>query len=524
MTPLPGRRLPGPGRGVRRRPMPVSATEGDPAAAPPASIAADPAAKVDEFIRGVFDPLALRVARIHEEIQQLLRLHREVYDGIELATEQVQDKRIDFLEAGPQVTVADIFIEFALVFLLESQLAGAILRRVFRFAGDAATAALIMKRPERLRKFQEIQKKIQVARGSQRNTLDAGAEISAELRKQRAIENSLSATPADKDNARREVERLTQAQEANNRRRREQERIQERAEAALKRPPKLASQRLSEFFAETDNLVDSGVATAKAGVSAGKVADTNKPLPGALDSIGVQIKRLAQNELRDMEAYLEMAAADADMLSHIALRNPFLSQACYDLASEILAGLASSDETKDTEQITDIKQTIALEFEKLIWALLVADRFYPELKRKEATHVAAGPGEKAAAASEALAPEVQALFTKAPPLMEDYFRNRFFLGSRSTGARSSSACAQHKLEFLESTKSGFNPLKVIQLVPKRPRSRKATASLRKAFRSSCREEELTSILPCRRGNIEATPIDVRAQRSGRPRCGSSAPA
>ena len=444
--------------------------EGDPAAAPPASTPADPAAKVDEFIRGVFDPLALRVARIHEEIQQLLRLHREVYDGIELATEQVQDKRIDFLEAGPQVTVADIFIVFVLfVPPLESQLAGAILRRVFRFAGDAATAALIMKRPERLRKFQEIQKKIQVARGSQRNTLDAGAEISAELRKQRAIENSLSATPADKDNARREVERLTQAQEANNRRRREQERIQERAEAALKRPPKLASQRLSEFFAETDNLVDSGVATAKAGVSAGKVADTNKPLPGALDSIGVQIKRLAQNELRDMEAYLEMAAADADMLSHIALRNPFLSQACYDLASEILAGLASSDETKDTEQITDIKQTIALEFEKLIWALLVADRFYPELKRKEATHVAAGPGEKAAAASEALAPEVQALFTKAPPLMEDYFRNRFFPGKQIDGRTIFQCLRQHKLEFLESTKSGFNPLKVIQLVPKRPR-------------------------------------------------------
>jgi hypothetical protein len=459
-------------------PLEVSATEGDPAAEPPVSIAADPAAEAHEFVGTVHvpllgDPLALRVARIHEEIQKLLRLHREVYDGIELATEQVQDKRIDFLEAGPQVTVADILIEFALVFFLESPLAGALLRRAFRFAGDAATSKLIIQRTERLRRLQET---AQIARGSQRNTLDAGAEISAALRKQRAIENSRSATPTEKHNASREVVKLRQAQEANNIERRKQEQIQERAEAAIKKPPKLAPERLREFFAENANLVDSAVGTAKAGVSAGKVADTKKPLPGALDSIGVQIKRLAQNELRDMEAYLEMAAADADMLSHIALRSPFLSQACYDLASDMLAGLASFDETKDTEQITDIKQTISLEFEKLIWALLVADRFrvppipYPA---DRTARVAAGPGEKAAAASEPLAKELQAKLAEAPRLMEDYFRDRFFPGQKIDGAKIFECLRECKRRFLEKNKSGSNPIKVIQLVPKQPKDPKA---------------------------------------------------
>lgn len=51
-------------------------------------------------------------------------------DGAILAAEQVQDKRLELLEQGPEVTGFDIFMDFALTFILESPLAGKIFRAI----------------------------------------------------------------------------------------------------------------------------------------------------------------------------------------------------------------------------------------------------------------------------------------------------------------------------------------------------------------------------------------------------------
>src|SRR5690349_4225819 len=54
-----------------------------------------------QLLEGLDDPIPLTIAGIHDEIERLLLLHRSVYDGIELAADQVQDKQIEFLQQGP---------------------------------------------------------------------------------------------------------------------------------------------------------------------------------------------------------------------------------------------------------------------------------------------------------------------------------------------------------------------------------------------------------------------------------------
>ena len=58
-----------------------------------------------------------------ERIQALL-------DGAVLAAEQVQDKRIEMLERGPEVSGSDVFMEFAITLILESPLAAALLKGI----------------------------------------------------------------------------------------------------------------------------------------------------------------------------------------------------------------------------------------------------------------------------------------------------------------------------------------------------------------------------------------------------------
>jgi hypothetical protein len=57
------------------------------------------------------------------EARQLESVH-VITDAAILAAEQVQDKRLEVLEKGPEVSGFDIFLEFALTFVLESNLIG----------------------------------------------------------------------------------------------------------------------------------------------------------------------------------------------------------------------------------------------------------------------------------------------------------------------------------------------------------------------------------------------------------------
>ena len=62
-------------------------------------------------------------AQQNEQIQVVL-------DGAELAAEQVQDKRLELLEAGPEVTLEDAIWDFVWVFVTETPLVGAALGAV----------------------------------------------------------------------------------------------------------------------------------------------------------------------------------------------------------------------------------------------------------------------------------------------------------------------------------------------------------------------------------------------------------
>src|SRR5260221_1308354 len=122
------------------------------------------------------DPITILVAQIHEEIKQILRVHRDIYDGIDLATEQVQDKRIEFLEAGPEVTLADFFIEVALTFLLTSPLLGNWIKSSFRFIGASAVAS-------RVARLQRLEQAVQQTRGPEADILKEIGGIRTQLAK-----------------------------------------------------------------------------------------------------------------------------------------------------------------------------------------------------------------------------------------------------------------------------------------------------------------------------------------------------
>src|SRR5262245_36053720 len=87
--------------------------------------------------RAVSDPhareeaiLLLKTAAV-DQIESL----QTMLDAAVLAAEQVQDKRLELLEEGPEVTAVDIFIEFAIVFALDVKLVG-------RFVGSITKQAL----------------------------------------------------------------------------------------------------------------------------------------------------------------------------------------------------------------------------------------------------------------------------------------------------------------------------------------------------------------------------------------------
>jgi hypothetical protein len=68
------------------------------------------------------------LAFVRQSSARQLELAQAVMDGAILAAEQVQNKRLEILELGPEVTGFDILLDFALTFALESPLAGKILR------------------------------------------------------------------------------------------------------------------------------------------------------------------------------------------------------------------------------------------------------------------------------------------------------------------------------------------------------------------------------------------------------------
>ena len=143
----------------------------------------------------------------------------------------------------------------------------------------------------------------------------------------------------------------------------------------------ITGDKVKKLFEETHKIVEEhgieyGLAAAKgieraATKSEGGEEKTNEPSDEAHYSIGVQLKSLAQTHLRNMELYLGLAAADADLLQSISLVEPVLVPDCFNLLSEMLDALAHL-KAKD-EQPQNVKVDVMRAFEKLIWSLLLKE-------------------------------------------------------------------------------------------------------------------------------------------------------
>ena len=72
------------------------------------------------------------IAFIRQSAAKQVESIQAIMDGATLAGEQVQDKRLELLERGPEVTGLGILWEFALTFVLESNLVGKSLRFLTR--------------------------------------------------------------------------------------------------------------------------------------------------------------------------------------------------------------------------------------------------------------------------------------------------------------------------------------------------------------------------------------------------------
>ena len=370
------------------------------------------------------DPITLLVAQIHEEIEQILRVHRDIYDGVQLAIEQVQDKRIEFLEAGPEVTVADFFIEVALGFLLGSPILGNILKQGFRFIGVKAVAS----RAARLGQLE--------ARATQALAQkNAATRVRETLLRQlkASLEQKRAANMNDYMNLSRQEVPIQQALQRAETKLTELTQIIKGTDTAQKKTA-IDEKGLKEFFKEANETIakDYGGALVKAAASALKSKrPTSEPKPSsASGTFGVQVLSVAQSTLRTVEMYVGQAAADADMLRSIAQSDPVLRSTCFNLLSQMDAALQREEErdTKDQQSI-DARQAAMLEFEKLIWAMQMPEQLEPmkpdeirQFRKDEGPE----PGAQAATAGAVAARDLARQLRKPPKRLRQYLKDQFF--------------------------------------------------------------------------------------------------
>jgi hypothetical protein len=442
------------------RPDPVNDQSFDPVSDDPSAPDPLPQASVFGQLAGTItkDPITILVAQIHEEIEQILRIHRDIYDGIELATEQVQDKRIEFLEAGPEVTLLDIFVEVAFTLFLASPLLGNILRSGFRFIGAKAVAS-------RVARLEKLKALVQPTRGKEADILKEIGRIRRQLAKNLAEQKAATTMNDFHRLSHQELpiqENLRQAQAKYN----NLIVIIKQADTAQQKAA-VDEERLKNFFKEANETIakDYGLPVALATIAGARKSPGPSPEPvkptAAPDSFGVQILSLAQFMMRNVEMYLGQAAADADMFRSIAQSEPVLRPDCFNLLSQMYAALQRSEqqETKDQSSI-DARQAAMLEFEKLIWAMQMPQEPQPltpaDIKQIKSNEPEFGPGAGSVLGGAVFGQDVRRLLAKPPQRLLQYLKDRLFFSDDNVTTRNVQKVLNDiKKSFIE--KSRDNP-------------------------------------------------------------------
>lgn len=95
----------------------------------------------ENLSKSLAHPNREQLRNLHDDcirrVDQMVVAARTYHDGVVLAAEQVQDKRIEFLESPKETSWAPIFIEIGLVFLLESPIALILVKMVAQRASHA---------------------------------------------------------------------------------------------------------------------------------------------------------------------------------------------------------------------------------------------------------------------------------------------------------------------------------------------------------------------------------------------------
>jgi hypothetical protein len=404
---------------------------------------------------------SLLASELHEQINLLLTLHRNIHDGLVLATEQVQDKRIEWLEIGPEVSASEVLIEFALTFFLGSPLLGRALKSAFRFAARtdrALVSARVSITRSRLQSAsQRIRQEFDLKIGPIRNQLGLTERQLVQNQLEIASLKSVMVTVKDPDhrseiarNLRRlEDERRRISRTSSQLRSRERALLDQDTAARLRlsRQPQnkqVTDEEIQKFFEQmkTDYAEAALQGAKSAHATASQQRDSTisqaDGAPGA-DSIGVQLLGMAQDYLRKIEHYLSGVAANVHFLSLSAQNNRSIAVDCVTALWEIqdiLLDMPAGQRERGSQTTGNLtaKQAAALEFEKLIWALLLAGRYeYPrepdpwDINFREAIQHAFMVG----------AP---------PPRVIDYWRDRFFSGQKSN---------QETLDEMQKVRTGF---------------------------------------------------------------------
>jgi hypothetical protein len=418
----------------------------DPARAPIREAAAVPANDLVVLVGGTKGQLLQLRTDIAELVRTVLVSQSALSDAVTLAADQIQDKRIDWLEEGPEVSFEAFVFELMLGFALESTLAGKLVGRLLSKSFPYA-------------RNKELAKRVGLAESELKSLRDEKGELAADLQRKQAeltkiagnVERAGEAASAARAQAQHaiassevpgfltdefheldalavEVESELASQKGNLARQQRligdvEQKVRAVSDSQLKRDRELSElklQALADWFKLNEPLVTDTVGALKA-VSGVRKSPPTGVAQGATapDSFGTQLKRQALARLRTEQDYLRGIEQTADTLVSVGLTSEPLAPVCISRLQTIARLLRIVDEQEpDT---VDESQDPVLFYERLMWALLYADRFDTG-QVQSAIQFVADVGIIGAAA-QPLTEEVTNRFSKR---MLKYWRDRFF--------------------------------------------------------------------------------------------------